>query len=196
MNIDLTIVVYMVLGSILVAIIAYIVGPKLSYERELKRIYEAPFRRGCAIFYGEALEFYKRYITPLAKNQPLDVSVVQKIDDFMALHESQLNVPIWLGKIENENEDVAERVWNFVDAIDRLWHEMESKFGIRRQLFFREDILRLGPKERENIADFLMDRLKNQAKKLEKNRKEILGYFKGKIPQGFWIKLLKVLRRK
>lgn len=131
---------------------------------------------------------------PLTKNQPLDVSVVQKIDDFRALHESQLNVPIWLGKIENEH--VAEKVWNFVDAIDRLWHEMESKFGIRRQLSFREDILRLGYKKRADIADFLMDRLKNQAKKLEKNRKEILGYFKGKIPQGFWIKLLKVRRRK
>lgn len=165
-----------------IALIAYIISPWLSYKRELKRIYEAPFRRDCAFFYGEAFEFYKRYIIPLTNCQIPDISAVQKIDDFRALHESQVDIPRWLGKIKKEKEELAEKVWNFADTIDRLWHKMEDKFEILKKLSSRDDILKLDSKEREEIANFLMEQLKGKAKELNGILEEILAYLIGKLP--------------
>ncbi len=168
---------------VVVALIAYIISPWLSYKRELKRIYEAPFRRDCAFFYGEAFEFYKRYIIPFTNCQIPDVSAVQKIDDFRALHKSQVDIPRWLGKIKKEKkEELAEKVWNFADTIDRLWHKMEDKFKILKKLSSRDDILKLDSEKREDIANFLMNQLKGKAKELNGILKEILAYFMGKLP--------------
>jgi len=180
---DWTIIVY-VLVTVVVAFIAYIISPWLSYKRELKRIYEAPFRRDCAFFYGETYEFYKRYIEPHVERRPVDISVIQKIDDFRALHESQVNMPRWLGKIEKKEKEkeVAEKLWNFVDIIDKLWHKMEDEFRIRNELRSRDDILKLNPNVREKIASFLMEPLKDEAKELNEILKGILPYFRKRIP--------------
>ena len=71
MSIDWTVVIS-VLISLGAALLAYIISPWLSYKREIKRIYEAPFHAGCATFYGEALEFYERYIKLITEGKKED----------------------------------------------------------------------------------------------------------------------------
>lgn len=187
-----------IIGSLLVALIAYIISPHLSYKRELKRMYDVPFQRDMAFFYGEALEFYKRYIKPLAENQTLNVSDVQIIDDFRSLHKSQEEFPKWLGKIEKElrpwwcrllreplrkqDKEVVNGIWNILDVVDRLYHNMESEseFRIKKPFSSREDILEIDPAEREKMAERLINQLKDEKERL-KNTGEVLKHLGQKI---------------
>ena len=201
MGIDWTVVITVV-GSLIVALIAYIISPKLSYKREIKRIYEAPFHAGCATYYGEALEFYERYIklnTEGKKDDGCDgkrddelesvikrfgLSNIQIIDDFRALHESQEEIHKWLGKIKKKNKDAAEGISKFADIVDRIWHEMESHFEvyIRKSLKTRDDALRIGGQGREDIARWLMKQLDGEATILKENFEKGEGYLKKQIP--------------
>lgn len=191
-----------IIGSLLVALIAYIISPHLSYKRELKRMYDVPFQRDMAFFYGEVLEFYKRYIKPLAENQTLNVSDVQIIDDFRSLHKSQEEFPKWLGKIEKEIEkelrpwwcrllrkplrkqdkEVVNGIWSILDVVDRLYHNMESEseFRIKKPFSSREDILRMEPEKRKKIAEKLTSQLESERGSL-KNTKEVLKHLGRKI---------------
>jgi len=196
MGIDWTVVITVV-GSLIVAFFAYYISPKLSYRREIKRIYEAPFHAGCATYYGEALEFYERYIKPLAEAkvavyddalesviEMLGVSDIQAIDDFRALHESQEEIHKWIGKIKKEDKGAAEGILKFADIVDKSWHRMESKCEvyIRKPLKTRGDILRIGVKGRKDIAKWLMKPLVEGVAELQSNFEKGESYLMEQIP--------------
>lgn len=179
--------------SALVTLLIFFLGPKLKEKYKLREIYLAPFRGWCGKFYGELDEFNRRYLLSKIRDC-LKHSSIQIIDDYRAIHEVLIDSPIWIGRIEKEHKDsligkiqskihkspenIDDYLKNFMDIVDRFWHELEGYYSL--QLRDRIDIIKIPKNKRKEIAEKICRHFK---KTRYPDTKKILEYLrKKKIP--------------
>lgn len=145
-------------------------------NRELDRVYLAPFRKWCAEFYDELRECTERY---LVSQIPCgQYSKIQVIDDWRALHDISTYGRGWLAKIRKENKEVAKKLEELLTRTDEFWHRLETNYQF--VLENRIDIVRLGVQRQNDIAREICNQVTSLLQRQKVN--EVLEYLEKKIP--------------
>ena len=154
---------------------------KWRHNRELDRVYLAPFRKWCAMFYDELYEIQYRYNTKEARSAGYsNIPLIQVIDDWRALHDVLADGMGWLAKIRKDEKDqqLCGQFKDLMAEVDTLWHDLETRYQF--VLRNRAEIISLGPSKQRDIAHEVLqggpDLLVN------KDVKEMLQCLKKRIP--------------
>jgi hypothetical protein len=186
-------------GVTIASLITLFLVPKVRELSKLREIYIAPFRKWCGDTCGELLEFYKRYSEEKERRAPYPQkhpSLVERrwkrshsqtplllIIDFKALHDVLEHAPRWLSKIENDENEIAEKFWKLISDVDNSWHSLQCKYPVlassRNFLTLISNLIDQGGFD--NIADEIWE------DHVEKNLNcddfyKIIDFMKGQIP--------------
>lgn len=150
-------VITAVITGLIAGAIGFISGrdtARRQHDLELDRIYLAPFRKWCAEFYDELYEMCGRY--PAGQEQSTahrDISDIQIIDDWRALHDTAAYAMGWLVRIRSKDKSLCGQLETLIRDIDKFWHRLENEYQFVLQ--DRKSIIGLGRRKQHKIAGMI-----------------------------------------
>ena len=110
---------------------SYVVHPwvqeKLALRRELVANYLLPFHIWCRTVYKQLVEFQATY-TSKRVYQRLSRTLI--IIDYRELHDVLRETGKYIGKIQNEEPQIASYLMGLVYLVDNLWHGLQDDFSV------------------------------------------------------------------
>jgi hypothetical protein len=156
---------------------------RLVLKKELLVTYLVPFKKWCHTLYKEIMEFKERY-TDEKVYDTLSKTLI--IIDYRELHDVLREEGKYIGKIEEDNAEVANYLKELENLVDNLWHSLQDDFSVNFEQSEHDTWIEaiIQYHEKEKLVEAIKRRSERVLDHIKKEEfKKVVNYLLQQIPK-------------